>query len=132
MRLATITPAYCSACFAQKPEEQYVDLEASWDGPVLGNGESVPFVSIDDLVLCVGCLTEAAAIVGLGDLEKVRAELEQARSEKRELSERLAGAIDHVGRLEKAAESRGSLEAALRPVPAAAPGRGVKRQRAAA
>lgn len=68
---------YCASCFAQDLSQKHVDLEAYYDGPVVG-GEGDIKVSIDDLILCESCLKEAGAIVGLypaADLKQENNEL---------------------------------------------------------
>lgn len=113
MRLADVTPTHCSACFTQRTSDRHVDFEAAWDGPTVPGAQ---LVSIDDLVLCESCLREAAALVGCVDNSAAAARVQEAEDRARELAERLAGATDYIARLEQAQESRGRLEAALRPV----------------
>lgn len=71
MKLADITPTYCSSCHCQNAELRHVDFEAYWDGPVLGDDVKVP---IDDLVLCEDCLKAGGLLIGLIDNKAMRTE----------------------------------------------------------
>lgn len=64
---------YCSACFRQDPEMEYVDLEAYWDGPVLDQDSGIK-QPIDDLVLCENCLRNAAKLIGMVYDEAIKQE----------------------------------------------------------
>lgn len=60
MRIAYISPAACSSCFGQYPEQVHVDFESAWDGPVI-DAENGRKYSIDELVICEQCLRAAYA-----------------------------------------------------------------------
>lgn len=109
----TDTPAYCASCYAQKPEQRHVDLDAAYDGPVL---EGSVRVAIDDLILCEECLTQAAGLIGLVNPGDQAAELERFRAQVAEQDERLLRQKTYVDRLEEAV--------AAKPAPAKAAARG--------
>lgn len=134
MRVTEIAPTHCSSCFVQKPDARHVDFDAAWDGPVINEGDkdSPAFVSIDELIICEDCLRDAGALVELRPAGRVEQERDELREQLRETRERLAGAVDHINRLEETAASTERLAARL-----AAPGRsgsstGRKRKSAAA
>ena len=72
-RIAPVPPSHCSACFAQYPDRRHVDMESSWDGPVIEGGvvgedgivQDTIKVSIDELILCENCVRDAAALIGM-------------------------------------------------------------------
>lgn len=80
-RLAVVPPAFCASCFTVREGDRFVDFEAAYDGPVLIGEEdhngNRPMKPIDDLVICERCLSEAAALLDLGEN---RQELERAES----------------------------------------------------
>jgi hypothetical protein len=136
MRVTEITPTHCSSCFAQKNGEVHVDFDAAWDGPVFNEAEEHEqprFVAIDELVICESCLREAGALIQLKPAERIEREKVVLEERVRELSERLAGAVEHIGRLEEAQASGERLVARLAPP---APGRdgsaGARRRKSAA
>lgn len=73
MKIADTTPAYCSSCFGQYPEQVYVDFESAWDGPIIDEGNGMK-ISIDDLVICESCLTAAANLNGLDATKSLKEE----------------------------------------------------------
>jgi hypothetical protein len=99
----TDTPAYCASCYAQKPAQRHVDLEAAYDGPVL---EGSVRVAIDDLVLCEECLTEAANLIGLVNPDETTAELDRARERLAQQDERLLAQSAYVAQLEAAVAAK--------------------------
>lgn len=69
MRVAYTRPPYCAACF-QHPEEDCIDFEAAYDGPVIPGS---PTMTVDDLIICKSCLTAAATMLeltGMGEAER--------------------------------------------------------------
>jgi hypothetical protein len=109
IRIAQPAPPYCSGCFQAKPLERHVDFGSCWDGPAMpgpSNTVGVIAQAIDDLILCEQCLTEAAKLIGLGDVEKVKEELEGARAVNDALHEELAAQKQYAANLESAFQSR--------------------------
>lgn len=120
IHIAEVNPPRCSSCYSQKPDLRHVDFSAYYDGPVVpaAEGEGVVQVAIDDLVICEQCLKEAAELVGMGDTEREREEIQRLRYELEAAAEREAAAVRLVSQLEKAAEARDELEALVaRPAP---------------
>lgn len=99
----TDTPAYCASCYAQKPDQRHVDLDAAYDGPVL---EGSVRVAIDDLILCEECLTQAGRLIGLVDSSDQAAELERLRDQVAEQDDRLLRQKTYVDRLEAAVAAK--------------------------
>ena len=113
MRVAETPPAFCSACFGQYPDRRHVDFDVAWDGPTVPGGVMTPegvqsgiTVTIDDMVVCDGCLTAAGRLVGLEPAGETVAKLDQALAEAAVLRERLAGQADYIGKLEAAQAAR--------------------------
>lgn len=100
--------------------EEYVDLEATYEGPFVvqetSEGVPVPPLSVNDLILCESCLTEAASLVGLGRVEEEKAELEALRAEVLELRKARIEAERRLDAVEGAFEGR--AKANLRKTPA--------------
>lgn len=121
MKLADIPPVVCSSCYGQYPDRRHVDFESAWDGPTFAQGVTIAegvtrtnlTVAVDDLFLCENCIRDAGRLVGLEPAGDMQARLEEQAGKVRELSERLAGQADYIGKLEAAAESRGRLEERL-------------------
>lgn len=75
MKLSDTPPAYCASCFNQDPQALHVDMEAYFDGPVpVAKKDGYDAVAIDDLILCEGCVREAASL--LPEYVPAQAELE--------------------------------------------------------
>jgi hypothetical protein len=55
---------WCSACFGQYTDRDYIDFEAFFDGPMIEVGEGLK-QPIDDLIICETCLKSAAKTIGL-------------------------------------------------------------------
>lgn len=110
------TISFCSACFNQEPSKRHVDFGASYDGPVMSTGsEENPIrVSIDELVLCEDCLSSGAEILGLVNADEQVTANEELAQRVEELSERLAGAVAYISKLEETASTRGTLAAELK------------------
>lgn len=74
IHLVDPAPAYCAACYQPKPDVRHVDFGASTDGaalpPALQNTVGVVAHTIDEVVICEVCITQAAALIGLGDVKK--------------------------------------------------------------
>jgi hypothetical protein len=90
--------------------EEYVDLDAVFDGPTVvqetPEGVPLPPFPVNDLILCQSCLTEAGALVGLGDVDKEREELESLRAEVLELRKLRIEAERRLDAVESAFEGR--------------------------
>lgn len=100
MKRASKPPAYCAGCFQQKPEKRHVDFEAAFDGPSFDTPEVGHGIrmSLDDLVLCEDCITNAANMIGLVDAEELKSEnqelgeaLEEAARDKEEMKATIDG-----------------------------------------
>jgi hypothetical protein len=102
IKIADVAPAYCSSCFSQKPRMVHVDFGAFYDGPVIRSEEGLVQHQIDDLIICRDCLRRAGLLVGLGEVEKVEAELHNAVEENDRLMERLRGLQVYVDKMEEA------------------------------
>jgi hypothetical protein len=112
VKVCDTPPPFCASCYGQYTDLRHVDLEASYDGPVVEGGiigedmqvQDKIKVSIDELVLCETCLSEAAALIGLtSDAGTRMAELAQRNQEQ---AERLLGLQAYVDQLEKAITSK--------------------------
>jgi hypothetical protein len=66
VRIADTSPAYCSGCYRAKPEARHVDFDVVFDGPTFKNNEGV-LQSMDDLILCIDCIREAAVALALDE-----------------------------------------------------------------
>lgn len=111
-RIAGTPPAACAACYGQYPEMLHVDFEAAYDGPVIEGSQRV---YIDDLVLCEGCVREAARLVGMVEETKRIAALE------REAAEQRARADDAERRLTNFRRATAALDGATPDPPAPKP-----------
>ena len=119
MRLSD-TNKHCSSCFGSPLNEEFVDFEADWDGPLIARqtdmGVELPPHSIDDLNICAICLREAARLIGMSNeadatrLAEVEAELVELRLARIEAERRLTA-------IQKALQGRPS------PAPGKGPGR---------
>jgi hypothetical protein len=112
VKVCDTPPPFCASCYGQYTDLRHVDLEASYDGPVVEGGivgedmqvQDKIKVSIDELVLCETCLSEAAALIGLtSDAGTRMAELAQRNQE---LEERLTGTQAYIDQLEKAVAAK--------------------------
>jgi hypothetical protein len=127
IRLADKPPVACASCGGQYTDRTHVDFGAAWDGPMLSAGDDtagVIGVSVDDLVICDECLTAGARLLGLVDPDKVKGELEALAAQHEQVTERLAGAMAYINRLEAASQEREKLEALIKPKPRAKRGAG--------
>jgi hypothetical protein len=106
VKVCEIPPPRCASCYGQYTDRKHVDLEASYDGPVVEGGiigedgerQDTIKVSIDELVLCELCLREAAGLIGMVDGDDSDDEL---RQRVQDLAERNAGLQAYVDQLEK-------------------------------
>src|SRR4051794_23314642 len=98
-------PPHCSSCFSAKPQTTHVDFGAAWDGPVI-EGEGVVQHVIDDLIICADCIRTAGRLVGLGYVEDVSAELNQAETANDNLMETIRNLKGYIGVLESARDNR--------------------------
>lgn len=74
-------PPYCAGCHQAVPDKRHVDFGASTDGPMMPALKGTVGVvghSIDEIVICEVCITEAAKLLGLGNAEDLLAKLETA------------------------------------------------------
>lgn len=88
------SPPNCAACYQAKPEEEHVDFGASTDGPMLPAIEGVVGLvghSVDEIVICRTCISEAGKLLGLEDAEDLRRQLDEANQANDVLHEQLAG-----------------------------------------
>src|SRR4051794_14453564 len=80
IRLAETAPAACASCGQRNPDARHVDFGAAGDygmAPAPGNIAGAKLVSIDDLIVCERCLTDAASVLGLEDVSAQRSEAER-------------------------------------------------------
>lgn len=111
MKLADTAPAFCAACYGQKPDERHVDFEAAFDGHVVKPaGDGYDAVAVDDLVLCEPCLRAAFEL--LPDLEAAGRE-EALRERVRELERAVDRSENARARMREALNARGEAEAAV-------------------
>jgi hypothetical protein len=110
-------PSHCSSCFQPgDPEKRYVDFSAFFDGPVFSaptEGGIRPV--IDDLILCQDCITSAAELCGLGDVEAEREQVQTLRYDLEATREQLRLALEASASLEQAAEQIGELRELVKP-----------------
>ena len=118
IHLADVAPPYCSSCFNQKPQMVHVDFGAAYDGPVIKSEENLVMHVIDDLIICRDCLRRAGLLVGLGEVEKVAAELHNAVEENDKLMERMRSLQAYAKTLEEAIALRPNGKPAKRKVAA--------------
>jgi hypothetical protein len=102
IKIAEPNPSHCSSCFSQKPRMVHVDFGAYYDGPVIRDSEGVVQNVIDDLIICRDCLRRAGLLVGLGEVEKVEAELQNAVTENDDLMEQIRGLKAYISKFEEA------------------------------
>lgn len=104
MKIADTPPVHCAACYGAYTDRRHVDFEASYDGPIVEGGYAgedgrvethIP-VSIDDLIICDKCLTDAARLIGLGDVERLTAQLADKERELAEKDHQLRNAGSEV------------------------------------
>src|SRR6266576_6826384 len=72
---------FCMACFQQyiKPDQKFIDFSATWDGGTF-RGKDGQLVSVADLILCSGCVEQAARLLGMdyvAEVEKKATEWEK-------------------------------------------------------
>ena len=111
MKVCDVPPPHCASCYGQYTDMRHVDLEASYDGPVIEGGvvgpdgvvvNKIP-VSIDELVLCETCLIEAAALIGMRPVDGLIDELRQRNQTQ---AEELLGLKAYVQQLEAAVATK--------------------------
>lgn len=122
--LAEPAPPHCSACFQAKPQETHVDFSAAYDGPMVPALEGTVGVvghSIDDLIVCETCITEAAKLLGLSSEPALVADRDQLEAANGELHMQIAGLRDYVSKLEAAVNAR------PKPAPSKAKGKATAR-----
>lgn len=117
MKVCDIPPPHCASCYGQYTDKVHVDLEASYDGPVIEGGivgpdgevvNKIP-VSIDELVLCETCLIEAAALIGMKPaVDDFVADLRQRNQTQ---AEELLGLRAYVEQLEAAVAGKPKVAA---------------------
>lgn len=118
IRLAEHAPVACASCYGQYTDRRHVDFGAAYDGPVLPSGaetKGVVGLVVDDLIVCEECLSAAAKLIGFADATETRQSNDALASRAEELSERLAGALAYIDKLEAANAQRDELAASLRP-----------------
>lgn len=111
MRRADPKPAHCSVCLqapsVRDPQLEFVDFEASWDGPVITrNGEEVSPeqfapVPIDDLIVCEECLRSAAKLIGMEQAEELRARVAELEGTVTERDVEIKAKDSMISHLEK-------------------------------
>lgn len=122
IREVDVPPVACASCNGQYPDRRHVDFGAGYEGAALPP-EAISGIAgakvhhVDDLIICDECLTAAATVLGLGDLEEAREVIAGHEERIGELGEKLAGAVAYISQLEKAAKDRETLEEALKPKP---------------
>jgi hypothetical protein len=110
----TNMPIYCSACFGQDPAARHIDFDAACDRGY-GNTSNGYKVSMDDLILCEGCVRSAAVQLGMMDTEEFS---EKTRSLERRLDaekKRADKATEYADRMEEALEHRPEKLSVSRP-----------------
>lgn len=97
-------PQACSGCYRQNLDDDHVDLGVVHDGGVFRvKGEDEREVHpVDDLILCRTCLVGAGRLVGLGEVDEVKAELAQALAERTAAVEQAAQALAFADQLRAA------------------------------
>lgn len=98
-------PVYCSACFNQNPDARHIDFDAASDRGY-GQRDDGLQVAMDDLVLCEGCVREAALLLGMEAGEDRGRELEQLRNRWQAEKDRADRADRYAASLEDAFEHR--------------------------
>jgi hypothetical protein len=121
IHIAEPPPPRCSGCFAPPTAEKlpFVDLGAAWDGPSIPALEGTVGViahHIDDLILCSECVRNAARLLGLDDVTKLRGVI----TERDATIERHAGAARRDASQGRRARGRTDRERGARAVRAAA------------
>lgn len=123
IRLADERPPYCASCHNPQVGQRFVSFDAAYDGPAFAQGVNGletdvvgggPITS-DDLAICEDCIRLAAAQVGLGDVTQAEHDATELQGALERLSDRLAVQDEHIANLERAALSRASLEATMKP-----------------
>lgn len=111
MKVCDTPPPFCASCYGQYTDLRHVDLEASYDGPVIEGGvvgpdgevvSKIP-VSIDELILCETCLIEAASLIGMRPVDGLIDELRQRNQTQ---AEELLGLKAYVQQLEASIAAR--------------------------
>jgi hypothetical protein len=116
IHIANPNPPMCAACYQQQPQMTHVDFGASYDGPFFSSEVTgANAVSIDDLVVCEDCVRAAARLLGMVDPQFDASRAAAADQKIADLSERLAGAVTYINRLEDAAQAREKLETVMKP-----------------
>jgi hypothetical protein len=129
IRLSEVAPVACASCSGQYPDRRHVDFGSAFEGPMMPASTEVAGgkpVSVDDVVICDECLGFAAGLLGLVDPEEVRSANEKLVASNEELTERLAGALAYINKLETSQEARRTLEETLNPKPRRPRGAGGK------
>jgi hypothetical protein len=85
---------YCAACHGQYLERDHVDFEAYYDGPVIEGTDHGYVMTVDDLIICDKCLSDAGKLVGLFPAEELK-------KENKELGLALENAEDDFKKLEE-------------------------------
>lgn len=101
----TGTPMYCSACRNQDSSVRHVDLDAEVDRGYGDSASSVP-ISMDDLILCEGCVREAALLIDMVNGEELRHQLEAVQIKLGHEQRRADAADMYAERLELALDAR--------------------------
>ena len=91
------SPGYCAACFQAKLDEPHVDLGAAYEGPVLAHPDGSK-QTVDDLIVCKGCIREAARALEiheqpLAEVETKLADAQAAARSWRSYAESLEGTL---------------------------------------
>jgi hypothetical protein len=109
MKIASPNPPHCASCYQAKSPERHVDFGAAYDGPVMAGDPDVEgqvTVAIDDLIVCETCLKEAAELVGLGDVEELKAQIDNMVEQGIASADRIVQLEEYVERLEGTLSSR--------------------------
>lgn len=100
------TPMYCSACHNQDSSVRHVDFDAACDRGYGLQEDSGVKVSMDDLILCEGCLRSGAGLVGMVDEEEQSARIESLERRLTEETRRCEQAVAYANRMEEALAQR--------------------------
>lgn len=96
-------PMYCAACRNQDSGVRHVDFDAAVER---GFGDGPMPTSMDDLIVCEGCLRTAALLIDMGDLAELRDQLAACQKKLSQEQYRADAADKYAERLEEAFSSR--------------------------
>lgn len=112
IHIAEHPPVACSSCGGQYTDRTHVDFGSAGDyGMAAVEGVAGgKLVSLDDLVVCEECLTAAASLIGLGDVEDAEERNRALNERLTDTGQRLGKALDAVNKLEQAVAALGEVK----------------------